>query len=306
MKILIIGLGSIGKKHVNAILSLYPLAQIFALRSNSPCDQYLNVINIFDKKDIPKDLSFIIISNITSFHEQTINQMIGLNCPLFIEKPVLSNLNNFKQLSDKIHENSIQTYIACNLRFHPALQFIKHYIEVNHPRINEVNIYSGSYLPDWRPGKDFRKIYSANEEEGGGVHLDLIHEIDYCTWLFGFPVESISMKTNNSSLHISAVDNARYFFKYLDFTAGIVLNYFRKDAKRQIEIITENETIVIDIIKNKVHTSTNNQNLFENDFNILETYEHQMKYFIDCIQAKQRTMNDFDYAVEVLKLAIHE
>jgi hypothetical protein len=114
------------------------------------------------------------------------------------------------------------------------------------------------------------------------------------------------MKTNNSSLHISAVDNARYFFKYLDFTAGIVLNYFRKDAKRQIEIITENETIVIDIIKNKVHTSTNNQNLFENDFNILETYEHQMKYFIDCIQAKQRTMNDFDYAVEVLKLAIHE
>jgi predicted dehydrogenase len=306
LKILIIGLGSIGKKHVNAILSLYPLAQIFALRSNSPCDQYLNVINIFDKKDIPKDLSFIIISNITSFHEQTINQMIGLNCPLFIEKPVLSNLNNFKQLSDKIHENSIQTYIACNLRFHPALQFIKHYIEVNHPRINEVNIYSGSYLPDWRPGKDFRKIYSANEEEGGGVHLDLIHEIDYCTWLFGFPVESISMKTNNSSLHISAVDNARYFFKYLDFTAGIVLNYFRKDAKRQIEIITENETIVIDIIKNKVHTSTNNQNLFENDFNILETYEHQMKYFIDCIQAKQRTMNDFDYAVEVLKLAIHE
>ena len=306
MKILIIGLGSIGKKHVNAILSLYPLAQIFALRSNSPCDQYLNVINIFDKKDIPKDLSFIIISNITSFHEQTINEMIGLNYPLFIEKPVLSNLNNFKQLSDKIHENSIQTYIACNLRFHPALQFIKHYIEVNHPRINEVNIYSGSYLPDWRPGKDFRKIYSANEEEGGGVHLDLIHEIDYCTWLFGFPVESISMKTNNSSLHISAVDNARYFFKYLDFTAGIVLNYFRKDAKRQIEIITENETIVIDIIKNKVHTSTNNQNLFENDFNILETYEHQMKYFIDCIQAKQRTMNDFDYAVEVLKLAIHE
>jgi predicted dehydrogenase len=306
LKILIIGLGSIGKKHVNAVLSLYPLAQIFALRSDSTCDKYLNVINIFDKKDIPTDISFIIISNITSSHEQTINEMIGLNCPLFIEKPVLSNLNNFKQLSDKIHENSIQTYIACNLRFHPALQFIKHYIEVNHPRINEVNIYSGSYLPDWRPGKDFRKIYSANEEEGGGVHLDLIHEIDYCTWLFGFPVESISMKTNNSSLHISAVDNARYFFKYLDFTAGIVLNYFRKDAKRQIEIITENETIVIDIIKNKVHTSTNNQNLFENDFNILETYEHQMKYFIDCIQVKQRTMNDFDYAVEVLKLAIHE
>ena len=305
MKILIIGLGSIGKKHVIAILSLYPQAQIFALRSSSSCEQYLNVINIVDKKDIPTDLTFIIISNITIAHEQTIHEMIGLNCPLFIEKPVLSNLNNVKQLGDTINENSIQTYIACNLRFHPALQFIKQYIVVNHPRINEVNIYSGSYLPDWRPGKDFRTIYSANIEDGGGVHLDLIHEIDYCSWLFGFPIESINMKTNNSSLHISAIDNARYFFKYSKFNVGITLNYFRRDPKRLIEIVIETDTIVVDLLKNKVTSLTNNEILFENNFNILETYEHQMKYFISCIQTRERTMNDFDYAVEVLKLAIH-
>jgi predicted dehydrogenase len=306
LKILIIGLGSIGKKHVNAILSLYPQAQIFALRSLKSCDQYLNVINIFDKKNIPTNLSFIIISNITSSHEQTINEMVGMNCPLFIEKPVLNNLNNVKQLADTINENSIQTYIACNLRFHPALQFIKHYIEVNNPRINEVNIYSGSYLPDWRPGKDFRTIYSANIEDGGGVHLDLIHEIDYCSWLFGFPIESINMKTNNSSLNINAIDNARYFFKYSNFNVGIILNYFRRDAKRLIEIVIETDTIVVDLLKNKVTSLANNEILFENSFNILETYKHQMKYFINCIQTKERTMNDFDYAVEVLKLAIHE
>jgi predicted dehydrogenase len=306
LKILIIGLGSIGKKHVNAIFLLYPDAQIFALRSKIDSDQYLNVINIFHKNEIPTDLSFIIISNITSSHEQTINEMIGLNCPLFIEKPVLSDLRNIKHLSDKIKENSIQTYIACNLRFHPALQFIKHYIEVNHPRVNEVNIYSGSYLPDWRPGKDFRTIYSANAEEGGGVHLDLIHELDYCTWLFGFPDETFNMKTNNSTLEISAIDNARYIFKYPGFTVGITLNYFRRDAKRQIEIVTETDTIVIDLLKNKVTSLINDEILFERKLNMLETYESQMKYFVGCIQSKNSPMNDFNYSVEVLKLAINE
>ena len=306
MKILIIGLGSIGKKHVNAILKLYPLSKIYALRSRSSCDQYLNVINIFDKKDIPTDLSFIIISNITSSHEDTINEMIGLKCPLFIEKPVLSNLINSKKMSGYINENTIQSYIACNLRFHPTLQFIKDFIENSRPRINEVNIYSGSYLPDWRPGKDFRKIYSANVEDGGGVHLDLIHELDYCSWLFGFPIESINMKTNKSSLDISSIDNARYLFKYSLFTVGITLNYFRRNAKRQIEIVTETDTIVGDLLKNKVISLNTNEILFDNKFDILETYERQMKYFISCIQTKEKTMNDFDHAVEVLKLAIHE
>lgn len=306
MKILIIGLGSIGKKHVNAIFLLYPEAEIFALRSNTTCDQYLNVINIFHKNQIPNDLSFIIISNITSSHEQKIHEMIEMNCPLFIEKPVVSDLRNIKHISDKIKENSIKTYIACNLRFHPALQFIKHYIEVNHPRINEVNIYSGSYLPDWRPGKDFRTIYSANTEQGGGVHLDLIHELDYCTWLFGFPDETFNIKTNNSSLEISPIDNARYIFKYPSFSVGITLNYFRRDAKRQIEIVTETDTIVVDLIKNIVTSLINDKILFKKKFNMLETYESQMRYFIGCIQSKDTLMNDFNYSVEVLKLAINE
>jgi len=306
LKILIIGLGSIGKKHVNAILSLYPDAQIFALRSISSSDQYLNVINIFHKEEIPTDLSFILISNITSSHEHTINEVIELNCPLFIEKPVLSDLSNANQLSTKIKESKVTTYIACNLRFHPAIEFTKQYLAAELPRINEVNIYCGSYLPEWRPGIDFRKIYSAKAEEGGGVHLDLIHEIDYCTWLFGFPTETISLMSNKSSLEISSVDNARFIFKYPEFNIGMNLNYYRRDAKREIEIVTDNDTLIVDLLKNKVSSAKTGEVFFERNLNLLETYENQMKYFINCIQSNESPMNDFNYSVEVLKLAINE
>ena len=84
------------------------------------------------------------------------------------------------------------TYTAFNLRFHPVIQWLKDNIESQN--VIEVNAYCGSYLPDWRPDKDYRKIYSAQKELGGGVHLDLTHEIDFLLWVFGDPMSTMSTR----------------------------------------------------------------------------------------------------------------
>lgn len=306
MKVLIVGLGSIGKKHVDGILNLYPDAQIYALRSNFNSEDYKDVINIFSKNEIPPNINFIIISNITSFHGDTILEMLHFGCPLFIEKPVLSDLKNADEILNQLTKTGITTYVACNMRFHPSLEFIKNYIEEKNIRINEVNIYSGSFLPEWRPGKDFRNIYSANKEMGGGVHLDLIHEMDYCCWIFGYPESSKSLYLNRSSLGIDAIDSARYLLVYPDFSASISLNYFRRDAKRQIEIITADDTIIIDLLKNTVISNIKSEVLFEGKFKLVDTYTKQIRYFIDQIKSASQPMNNFENAIKVLKLAINE
>lgn len=306
MKIVIIGLGSIGKKHVDGILNLYPEAQIYALRNSKNSEAYKSVVNIYSKNEIPLNIDFIIISNITSSHENTILEMLDFKCPLFIEKPVISNLKNADEISKQIYKAGIKTYVACNMRFHPSIEFIKKYLEINSVRINEVNIYAGSYLPEWRPGKDFRNIYSANKAMGGGVHLDLIHEMDYCCWIFGFPESSKSLLLNKSSLEIDAIDSARYLLTYPDFCASISLNYFRRDAKRQIEIVTAEETIEVDLLKNIVASKFSNKVLFQSEFKIIDTYTMQIEYFINQIQAASEPMNNFENAVKVLKLAIDE
>ena len=170
--------------------------------------------------------------------------------------------------------------------------------------INEVNIYCGSYLPDWRPGKDFRKIYSANAAMGGGVHLDLIHELDYCTWLFGNPMETTSVKRNVSYLKINAIDFAAYHLLYDTFSANITLNYFRKDPKREIEIITEKGTIKADLLKCTITSLEDSQIIFEQPYQVKDTYVEQMNYFISHIKNNQQPMNNFDEAVDVLKIAL--
>ncbi len=306
MKILVIGLGSIGKKHVDGILNLYSDVEIYALRTNYSAEVYKSVINIYSKKEIPSNIDFIIISNITSSHEDTILEMLDLECPLFIEKPVISDLKNSDKINYLISKSGVKTYVACNMRFHPSIVYIKNYIETHSLRINEVNIYCGSFLPDWRPGKDFRNIYSANKVMGGGVHLDLIHEIDYCCWIFGFPESFKSIQLNKSSLEIDAIDSARYLLEYSDFSASISLNYYRRDAKRQLEIVTDNDTIVVDLLNNKVTSNLNNIVLFHRDFNVIETYSSQVEYFVNHINSVNGPMNNFENAIKVLKIAINE
>ena len=307
MIILIIGLGSIGKQHVDSIYALKQSATIYALRGvDASCGSYKEVINVSSTDEIQTKIDFIIISNITSAHDRTIINLLEIGCPMFIEKPVLSDLGNASLISAKLKQKHILTYIACNLRFHSGLQFLKKYLDQKKPRINEVNIYCGSYLPDWRSGTDFRKSYSANFDQGGGVHLDLIHELDYCTWLFGFPEKVISMKRDVSSLSINAVDNAKFEFSYANFTTGINLNYYRRDAKRTLEVVTSEDSILLDLRLNIIQSSLTGHIIYNEPFEMKDTYIEQMEYFMNAINSNKQIINDFDYAVKVLQLANDE
>jgi predicted dehydrogenase len=306
MNILIIGFGSIAEKHVKAILEVQSGASIYALRSATGAEQHKDIQNVHSLNELKIKPDFVVISNPTSLHGKTILECLDLECPLFIEKPVLNDLKDAERIIKEVRKKNTITYVACNLRFHPALQFLKQYIDTKNPHVNEVNVYCGSYLPDWRPDRDFRITYSANANMGGGVHLDVIHELDYCFWLFGIPSDVSSKKRSVSSLHIDAVDYAQFNLLYPSFTANVTLNYYRRDFKRQIEIVTSEDTLVVDLIKNRIFSNISGNVLFEQPFDLNETYLKQMEYFIDHIQKGKQPMNGFAEGVEVLKIALQE
>ena len=305
MKVLIFGLGSIATKHIEALRSIDSSVSIYALRSSKKSKQVEGVVDLYSLDDVQVDFDFILIANPTIHHKDTIRTALRFNVPLFIEKPSLASLQDSKEISQEISKANILTYVACNLRFHPCLTFIKDYLSASQKTINEVNVYCGSYLPDWRAGRNFREIYSANADQGGGVHLDLIHETDYLYWLFGKPLSANRMLTHRSSLNISAVDYANYCFEYPSFSASVVLNYFRRDAKRSFEIVFEDETLLIDLIHSTIKRADGSL-LFSSADTVVKTYRLQMEYFINCAQLKQKTMNTFDDSIEVLKMCLNE
>jgi predicted dehydrogenase len=303
MNVLIVGLGSIAKKHISALRTLPESFTIYALRSSKLAEKYEDVINIFDLES--ENYDFAIISNPTHLHSKYIKLLAKKAIPLFIEKPAVHNLDNVDQVIATVEKKKIKTYIACNLRFHPCIIFLKDIIGSESLEINEINVYCGSYLPDWRPGRNYKEIYSANPELGGGVHLDVYHELDYVTWLFGFPKSYKSVKRSVSSLKIKSIDYANYILNYDNFTASIILNYYRKKTKREIEINFKDTTWNINLINGKIITD-DNFILFEaKDFNILDTYKLQLDYFINCIKNDILPMNSLNNSIQTLQICLN-
>ena len=305
MVVLILGLGSIAKKHIIALKSLNIYITIYALRSSKDASVEQGVINIFEFNEIKGKPDFAIISNPTNMHFECILSLADLEIPMFIEKPALHTLKSSETLVEKVEKTRVFTYVACNLRFHPCIQFIHSYL-ISNPKfsINEVNSYCGSYLPDWRPNQDYKQVYSSNKEQGGGVHLDLFHEIDYTYWLFGKPDKSKATLSHKSTLGINAVDYANYVLEYPKFNVSIILNYYRRDAKRTLEIIGQTETIFVDLVKNEIYGS-NAGCMYKNDsFHIIETYKNQMKYFVDHLNSNKKTMNTLSDSLEALKISL--
>jgi len=303
MKILIIGLGSIGKKHVKAIKYILPDAKIYALRSTKNAEVHPGVTNIYNLVEIASvTIDFALIANPTSEHKKTIAQLIPFRFPLFIEKPISSSLD-IEDLINSIESKGISTYVACNLRFLDCITYVKDKLsQTQSKKLNEVNVYCGSYLPDWRPNTDFRKTYSAIAMLGGGVHIDLIHELDYIYWLFDTPKEVRRNFKSQSSLAISSFDYANYLLDYEEFCVNVILNYYRKDSKRSLELVFEDETWNIDLLQNQI--TCNNQILFSSDQRIIDTYQIQMEYFIKCINEKNNSFNSISDAFQVLKICL--
>tara|TARA_R110002051_G_scaffold73135_1_gene132659 strand:+ start:29959 stop:30864 length:906 start_codon:yes stop_codon:yes gene_type:complete len=298
MKVLIVGLGSIASKHIAALKNIDPKVEFYAMRSSLNADAKEGITNVFSFENL-NELDFAIISNPTSAHKETIERLIPKKIPLFIEKPLFSSLEN-EAVLQKIENNNITTYVACNLRFLDCLKFAKKHIQGK--RINEVNVYCGSYLPDWRPSIDYKTTYSANKKLGGGVHIDLIHEIDYAYWLFGKPQKVNKVFSSKSSLNIDAYDYANYMLAYETFNANIILNYFRRDPKRTLEIVCDDHTIIIDILKNTVYQ--NLEIVYTSKKTIIDTYEDQLRFFIYEVVAKNNKFNTANEAYEILKICL--
>lgn len=241
MKCVVIGYGSIGKRHVRV---LNELGHKVALVSQQKVeyDPTHKSLRQAVKTELPQ---YVVIANETYKHYDSICELhkIGYKGILLVEKPIIYPLriipiNSFKY-----------GYVGYNLRFHPILQRLKEILE--NERVIYTQVYVGQYLPNWRPESDYRRTYSCKRNQGGGVLLDLSHEFDYLLWFFGGWKSVVSIGGKYSNLEIDSEDLYSLLITMEKCPAvQLHLNYLDHIGRREISIITDRITVKADLVKN--------------------------------------------------------
>ena len=249
-KILFISYGSITKKHIGNLNQVKKKFVIGILRKKNKetiLGGYTTFTKISDAINFNPDAVFI--CSPANEHIYYLKRFMNVCDNIFVEKPLFTNINQSRDIKLKKIKNFQLGYF---LRYHPHLQKLKKIIKNNYyGKINSVQIEVGQYLPDWRKKVSYQTTVSAQKKLGGGVMLELSHEIDYAIWLFGIPKFLFCQNKKLSNLKIDVEDYSAIHFDYPKEKkiVQINLNMLQKNTSRSCTIIFENKTLKIDFIK---------------------------------------------------------
>ena len=313
MKALVIGYGSIGKRHIQNLSELDGIS--ITVCTNRKIDTYLKKQKCKIIKNLENCLTssfdFAIISNESNLHANTALILARKKIPFIIEKPLSHEMKNVKQLINLVKKNNLITLMGCNLRFHPCIKKIKYLINENKiGKIHSVKVENGSYLPDWHSSENYQKSYASRKELGGGVVLTSIHEIDYLYWFFGDVNEVISMngKFSNLKINVDDLSSSLLLFKN-NFISELHLDYFQHFPFRSCKIIGEKGIIYWDTEINCVKIFNPKTKRWKKEFSLINynfdsTYKEELKYFLNCLKNNNQSMNSVEDGFVVLQIAL--
>ncbi len=330
MKILMVGLGGIGQRHVRNIRALLgPGPEIVAWRVRRlshvvtptlQSDESLDVekvygIRVFDTLDaaLAEQPHVAFICNPSSMHVAPALACLRAGCDLFLEKPVSHNLDGLAELLREAAAPERVVMVGYQLRFHPAFLALR--TAVRQGSLGDllaVRAHVGEYLPGWHPYEDYRRMYASRADLGGGVIVTQIHEFDYLYALFGVPRRLFALGGHWSHLDIDVEDTAstlmEFQFANRSLPVHLQQDYVQRPPSRGCEIIGDRGKMVMDLAalsvtrydrEGKVAESTRWENFDRN-----QLFLDQLRHFLDCVETRRKPVVDLQDGIWSLRMAL--
>lgn len=265
MRALIVGYGSIGQRHASVLSDMGLEVAVVSRRDVSAIRRYPDLASALDQW-VP---DYVVVASRTSEHRADLEALVALGYDgiLLVEKPPL---NDSSILPPGLPERS---FVAFNLRFHPAVLAMRDAL-AGRPAFS-MHAYVGQYLPDWRPGTDYRQSYSARKDIGGGVLRDLSHELDLANWLFGPWQQLTAAGGQMSNLEIDSDDTFSLLIEMdLCPVVAISMNYLDAQVTRETAVHTDAGTFKFDLVS-ATFTANGEKEHFDVGRNDTYIAEHQ-------------------------------
>ena len=315
MRVLIVGGGSIGTRHLRNLRAL----GVDAVAVADPEAPRREVALAEGAQRVFADLeagfawkpTIALITSPSHLHVAQAQQAALRDCHLFIEKPLSHSTEGLHALAATVAQRGLISLVGCNMRFHPGPAKVKELLqEEKIGRILFARVHTGSYLPGWRPTQDYRKSYSAQAKQGGGCILDCIHEIDLARWYLGEVTEVFCIAERRSTLEVDTEDVAMLLCRHADGVLSEVhLDFVQRTYERGCHIVGADGSIFWDFREGSVR-------LFEakgerwstfrqpDDFQVNQIYVDEMRHFLECVDQRRPTTLPVADGVRVMALAL--
>ncbi len=297
LRILIVGMGSIGKRHLRITRQSLPNADIRVLR-HQPCTDVPEFSNgCFSSPETACAFApqVAIIATPAPYHLGIAQQLLQIGCHLLIEKPIASHSEGLADCLKLAHDKGLVIQVGYNLRYLPALAHFRQLVKANIVGTPlSIRCEIGQYLPSWRPGTDYRQGVSARAELGGGALLELSHEIDYLRWIFGEVAWVNAWTGHLSGLDINVEDSAHLILGLYasadakEAVARLDMDFMRQDTTRCCLVIGEKGSLRWNGLQGSVEhycpDSATWQTVFSHTQGRDDSYLAQWAEFLDCIE----------------------
>lgn len=317
MRFLIVGFGSIGRRHFRNLLELGEREiQFYRTDRSSLDDSELDGFDVFHdlKEALAQKPDGVIIANPTAYHLPAALLAARQGSDILIEKPISHSWDGVEMLSRTAAETGSRVLVGYQFRYHPNLLQIKRLLEdggIGKPL--EVRSHWGEYLPGWHPWEDYHQSYSARKELGGGVLLTLSHPFDYLRFLFGDATVQGSVLGYEGGLGINVEDTAEVLLKFDDQLIGSVhLNYLELPPRHTLSVIGTQGKLNWNYYQDRVDMISHIKGeLIEEisyfcppDFDRNHLFLREMEHFLDIVRGKVSPVCTLDDGIETLRLIL--
>lgn len=309
---LVVGSGSIARRHIVNIKTLFSQAVVGCVsasgRALSLEEVGADIVYQSFEEALSAEPLLAIVASPAPFHVAQAAMLLQAGIPVLIEKPLSDSLESFAVAADVMYANSEKIEVAYNLRFMPSAIHLKALLEKRTlGRIHHVSIDVGQYLPDWRPATDYRENVSARKVLGGGVLLELSHELDYLTWLFGTFDSVYCVASNSGTLEVDVEDSAYAILSREDgLVASLHMDFLQRAPSRTCKIVGESGTLIWNLLRNSIslHTAQEGEKILfsDPDYNRNNMYLDELSRFVKVVAGELQPEVDVYQALNTLRL----
>lgn len=312
MKGLLVGYGSIGRRHLANLHSLgvQDWAVVHTGMGTLPLQPPCPVSTYLDLREALRheEPAFAVVANPTSLHVETALACIDAGCHLLLEKPVSHTVEGLDTLASAAATNEIKILVGFQFRFHPALGRIRELLRrrtIGSPL--HARAVWGEFLPSWHPWEDWRRSHAARRDLGGGV-LHISHPLDYLRMLFGDPIGVVASLSENGPLGLDVPESADVLLRFDDGVAAqLHLDYWTRPTANRVEISCTDGSIYWDYLTGDFRVWDKVSEAWQPEvFPGVEArndlFLSQARHFLDVIEGREQPVCTLEDGIEAVRL----